>query len=111
MLHSTRGEKMEEITTPKEITPLEARQAEVAQYEANIAIYKKMLVGLPTEWPTHLQQYRGATDRHKVIGEIANLDDVQLLADLWTADDCVKAIRTETLEKRKSEAVLAALQV
>ena len=101
---------MEEITTPKVITPLEAREAEVAQYATNIALYTKMLSGLPTQWPKHLEQYRGATERHKVIGEISNLDDVQLLADLWTADDCVKAIRTETLEKRKSEAILAALK-
>jgi hypothetical protein len=96
--------------TEQTMTALEARIAEVAQYEANIAMYTSMLANLPTEYPTHLQQYKGATDKHSVIGNISNLDDVELLSDLWTADDCVKAIRTETLEKRKAQAILAVLQ-
>jgi hypothetical protein len=91
-------------------TPLEARIAEVAQYEANIALYTSMLAALPTEYPAHLAQYKGATDKHKVIGTIEDLADVELLSDLWAADDCHKAIRTETLEKRKAEAILAVLQ-
>jgi hypothetical protein len=98
------------MTEQTQMTPLEARIAEVAQYEANIAMYTTMLAGLPTEYPAHLLQYKGATDKHGVIGLIENLDDVVLLSDLWTADDCRKAIRTETLEKRKSEAILAVLQ-
>ena len=94
-----------------EITPLQAREAEVAQYEQNIAMYKTMLAGLPTEWPARLLEYKEVTNKHEVIGKIQDLDDVELLSDLWAADDCVKAIRTETLEKRKSEAILAALKV
>ncbi len=93
-----------------QITPLQARIAEVAQYEANIQLYKNMLAKLPTEWPTRLTEYRNAIDKHAVIGKIVDLDDVELLSDLWTADDCVKAIRTETLEKRKAEAILVALK-
>lgn len=93
-----------------EITPLQAREAEVAQYEQNIAMYKVMLAGLPTEWPARLLEYKEVTNKHEVIGKIQDLDDVELLSDLWAADDCVKAIRTETLEKRKSEAILVALR-
>jgi hypothetical protein len=93
-----------------QITPLQARIAEVAQYESNIALYTSMLANLPTEWPARLEQYKNVTDKHKVIGEISDLDDVELLSDLWVADDCVKAIRTEILEKRKAEAILAILQ-
>ena len=89
-----------------EITPLQAREAEVAQYEKNIAMYKVMLAGLPTEWPARLLEYKDVTNKHEVIGKIQDLDDVELLSDLWAADDCVRAIRTETLEKRKSEAIL-----
>ena len=91
-------------------TPLEARIAEVAQYEANIALYTSMLAALPTEYPARLAQYKGATDKHTVIGTIEDLDDVELLSDLWAADDCRKAIRTETLEKRKAEAILNVLR-
>jgi len=96
--------------TEETMTPLQARVAEVAQYQANIAMYTSMLANLPTVWPAHLQQYKGATDKHKVIGEIENLDDVTLLSDLWAADDCRKAIRTETLEMRKAQAILTVLQ-
>jgi hypothetical protein len=92
------------------ITPLQARIDEVAQYETNIAMYKVMLAALPTEWPTRLLQYKDVTNKHEVIGKIQDLDDVELLSDLWAADDCVRAIRTETLEKRKSEAILVALK-
>jgi hypothetical protein len=92
------------------LTPLEARIAEVAQYEANIALYTSMLAGLPTEYPAHLAQYKGVTDKHGVIGTIEDLADVELLSDLWAADDCRKAIRTEILEKRKAEAILSVMQ-
>jgi len=96
--------------TEQTVTPLQARIAEVAQYEANIAMYTAILANLPTEWPANLQQYKGAVDKHSIIGNIVSLDDVELLSDLWAADDCRKAIRTETLEKRKAQAILAVLQ-
>jgi hypothetical protein len=98
------------MTEATPMTPLQARVAEVAQYETNIAMYTTMLASLPTEYPAHLEQYKGATDKHAVIGTIENLDDVELLSDLWAADDCRKAIRTETLEKRKAQAILNVLQ-
>ena len=92
------------------ITPLEARIAEVAQYQANIDMYTTMLGNLPKEWPARLVEYKDATDKHGTIGRIDDLKDVELLSDLWAADDCRKAIRTETLEKRKAEAILKVLQ-
>ena len=98
------------MTEQTQITPLQARIAEVAQYEANIVMYTTMLASLPTEYPAHLLQYKGVTDKHSVIGTIEDLDDVELLSDLWAADDCRKAIRTETLEKRKAQAILTVLQ-
>jgi len=57
-----------------------------------------------------LEKYKGTTNKHEVIGEIDNLDDVALLSDLWAADDCRRAIRTETLEMRKAQAILAVMQ-
>lgn len=98
------------METEKVLTPLEARIAEVNQYQANIALYNTMLSNLPTEYPAHLEQYKNVSDKHAVIGTIDDLDDVLLLSDLWAADDCRKAIRTETLEMRKSQAILAVLQ-
>lgn len=93
-----------------QMTPLQAREAEVAQYEANIAMYQTILAGLPTEWPERLLQHRDAADKHKAAGEVDDLSDVTLLSQLWYADQCYRAIRSETVEKTKAEAILATLQ-
>jgi hypothetical protein len=92
------------------ITPLQARIAEVAQYQANIQMYTSMLANLPIEWPARLLEYKDVTNKHEVIGKVQDLDDVELLSDLWAADDCRKAIRTEILEMRKAQAILQVLQ-
>ena len=39
-----------------------------------------------------------------------DLADVELLSEIWFADECYKSIRTETLEKRKAEAILSTLK-
>lgn len=96
--------------TTAQPTPLELRLAEVAQYEANIAMYKAILATLPTEYPAHLEQYKGATDKHATSGLIDNLDDVELLSKLWYADDCYAAIRSETVELQKAKAILDVLK-
>jgi hypothetical protein len=97
------------MTEQTQITPLQARIAEVAQYNANIALYENILKTLPTEWPERLLSHRGAKQQHDAI---ANVDaaDVELLAKLWYADECTKAIKTETLELTKSKAILDVLQ-
>jgi hypothetical protein len=92
-----------------ELTPLEARQQEVDQYTANIAMYTTILGTLPTEWPERLVSYKGSTDKHKDIATVDDLADVELLAKLWQADDCKAAIRTETLERTKAAAILAVM--
>jgi hypothetical protein len=92
-----------------QVTPLQARIAEVAQYEANIALYKTILETLPTEWPENLLQYKGAKNQHDTISGVESTD-VELLSKLWYADECAKAIKTETLELTKSRAVLNVMQ-
>lgn len=99
-----------EIQSTPQLSPIEIREKEVAQYQANIEMYSAILTGLPKEWPAHLLQYRDATDKHKTASEVSDLDDVSLLSQLWYADECYKAIRSETVEKTKAEAILAALQ-
>ena len=91
-------------------TALEARQAEVAQYEANIALYTAILQTLPTQWPTHLEQFKGSKNEHEDIAKVENLADVELLGKLWYADTVKKAIRTETIECTKAKAILQILQ-
>lgn len=96
--------------TTEQLTPLEARIAEVAQYEANIAMFKAILATLPTEWPEHLAQYKGATNKHATSAQIQNLNDVELLSKLWYADECFASIRSEMVEMQKAKAILAVLQ-
>jgi hypothetical protein len=90
--------------------PIAARRDEVAQYDANIAMYTAIYAGLPKQWPAHLEQYRGNKDHQGTIDQIEDLDDVVLLSQLWYADECHKAIRTETLERTKAASILAALE-
>ena len=89
--------------------PIKARQDEIAQYEQNIATYTAIAAATPSEWPERLLPHKGAKNKHEVIATIEDLADVELLSDLWANDDAKAAIRTETLEKRKAEAILAAL--
>jgi len=96
-------------TQNQEITPLQARKNEIKQYEMNIATYTAIEANTPSEWPEHLLQYKGAKNRHEVIAQIESLEDVELVSDLWTHDDAKAAIRTETLEKRKAEAILSTM--
>jgi hypothetical protein len=93
-----------------EITALQARQQEVAQYEANIAMYKTIILTLPNEWPDHLLQYRVVENKHKASAEITDLDDVTLVSQLWYADECAAAIRAETVEMTKAKSILAVLE-
>jgi len=93
-----------------EISPLDARRAEVAQYEANIALYKTILLSLPTEYPGHLIQYKNAANKHDVVASVENIQDVELLSKLWYADECIKFIRTETLEMTKAKSILSVLE-
>lgn len=93
-----------------DMTLLELRQAEVAEYENSIALYTAIAASLPSEYPAHLAQFKGATDKHAVIATITDLADVELLSDLWAYDDAQAAIRSNMVEKRKAEAILNVLQ-
>jgi hypothetical protein len=97
------------MTEETQMTPLQARIAEVAQYQANIALYENILKTLPTEWPERLLQHRGAKNQHDAIASVDSVD-VELLAKLWYADECAKAVKTETLEMTKAKSILNVLQ-
>lgn len=90
--------------------PIAARVEEVAQYEAGIAMYQAIAAGLPSEWPAHLVQFKGRTDTHQAIAEIEDLDDVQLVSDLWAHDNAQAAIRANMVERAKAQAILTAMQ-
>ena len=93
-----------------QLTALEARRLEVAQYQQNIAIYTAISQALPSEWPEHLVHLKSVKNRHEAVAAIEDLEDVQLLASLWAYDDAKAAVRAETVELIKSQAILSVLE-
>lgn len=94
---------------PASVEQIEAREAEVAQYDANIATYEAILANLPDQWPARLEQFRGRTDQHQAITE-CDVEDVDLLAQLLYAEQCRRAVRAEKMERTKAAAILAVLK-
>ena len=95
--------------TDETFDPVQARRDEIAQYDANIAMYQAILATLPTEWPKELEEHRDPRNQHKALKKV-QADKVQQVAELWYADDVAQAIKTETLERTKAAAILAALE-
>jgi hypothetical protein len=98
------------MTESTQVTALEARIAEVAEYENGISLYTSIANSLPSEWPSHLAHLKGSIDKHSAIAGIEKLSDVQLVSKLWAHDDAEAAIRANYVEKSKAEAILAAMQ-
>ena len=92
------------------IDPITLRENEVAQYDANIALYQTILATLPTDWPARLEQYKGRKDHQQAVAEVDDLDDVELLAKLLYMEQVKASIRAEKLERTKAAAILAALK-
>ena len=97
-------------TTEPVYDPIKAREEEVAQYDANIALYKSIYADLPKEWPARLEGFKGRKDHQEAVAEVDDLDDVELLAKLLYMEQVKAAIRAETLERTKAAAILAALK-
>lgn len=87
-----------------------AREAEVAAYDQNIAIYQTIYADLPKDWPARLEQFKGRKDHQQAVAEVDDLDDVELLSKLLYMEQVKAAIRAETLERTKAAAILAALK-
>ena len=88
---------------------LEARRAEVAEYDNNISMYRQIAAGLPSEWPERLAGWKGARD-HQAAAAAAPVEDVPLLAQLLMREHCEKMEKTEILERTKAAAILAVLE-
>jgi hypothetical protein len=88
---------------------IDARQAEVDQYDANVALYESILGALPTEWPARLEQFKTRKDHQQAVNE-CDIDDVELLSQLLYMEQVKASIRAEKLERTKAAAILAALK-
>jgi hypothetical protein len=91
------------------VNPIQLRREEVAQYDSNIAVYEAILTSLPEEWPEELQQYRNPKNQHKDIDQVP-AQHLDLVCQLWYADDVAHLIRTEKLERMKAAAILSVLE-
>jgi hypothetical protein len=93
----------------EQFNPINHRREEVNQYNANIAMYQAILATLPQEWPPELEQFKNPLKPHEMIDQVA-AEQVQQVSELWYADELRHLIRTETLERTKAAAILAALE-
>ena len=88
---------------------IDARQAEVDQYDTNVALYTTILDTLPSEWPARLEQFKTRKDHQQAVTECDEAD-VELLAQLLYMEQVKASIRAEKLERTKAAAILAALK-
>ena len=88
-----------------ELTPYQARSAEVESYSANIDIYTSLLATLDGNWDADLIQYKGMEGHAAVTA--CPLDRVERLAVLIQFEQVSNLIKTEMLERAKSAAILA----
>ena len=86
-----------------------ARQAEVDQYDQNIALYETIISTLPDKWPARLSAFKGRKDPQQAITECDDAD-VELLAQLLYREQCENLIKSERLERTKAAAILAAIK-
>lgn len=93
----------------EEISQLEARRMEVAQYDSNISMYESIIASLPSEWPARLAQFKGRSDHHQAASEV-NSSDVELLAQLLYREQCENALRAERMERTKAFSILKVLE-
>jgi hypothetical protein len=91
-------------------TEIEFRRKELQDYQNNIDNFNTIISTLPNSLPTRLESYRSRTDKHTAAAEIQDLDDVKLVADVWFHDELQARVRSEIVEMRKVEAILAVLE-
>jgi hypothetical protein len=89
---------------------IQLRRDELSAYQNNIDNFSTIIKTLPTSLPSRLESYRSRTDRHAAAAEIQDLDDVKLVADVWFHDELQGRIRSEIVEMRKVQAILAVLE-
>lgn len=96
------------MTEAIEITPLQARVAEVAAYETNIATYKALLATLDGEWDADLIHLKDLEPQEAA--RQCSMDRLARLAVLQQHDQVTKLLKTEIVECAKATAILAIIK-
>jgi len=84
-----------------------SRTHEVYGYDINIVNYEIVLAGLSSDWPERLLPLRDLPP-HEAAAR-CDEDDVALLSELQQHDQVSRLIRTERVERDKSQRILDAL--
>ena len=90
-----------------ELTPYQARAAEVAAYKKNIDTYTTIVESIDGNWDEDLIQFKGM-ENHAAAGQ-CSLGRIERLAELQLHDHLQYLIRTETIEWFKSKSILATM--
>ena len=96
-----------ELPTPEQKTHLEIRQEEVDAYTNNINTYQAILLTLDGNWDADLVQFKGL-DPHEA-AKSCPMDKIERLAELQHHEQLSNLIKTEIVERSKSQAILTYL--
>jgi hypothetical protein len=102
---------MEIITNNQRISDLAdnivGRTHEVYNYDTNIQNYEALLAGYPTEWPEHLEQFKGMNP-HDAAAQCEH-EHIEELAACQQAERVSYLLKTEKVERAKAAAILDVL--
>lgn len=88
-------------------TPIEARQAEVDAYAANIVNYKNVLSTINGDWDADLVQFKGM-DMQEAARQ-CSMERLERLGELQLHDQVTNLLKTEIVERFKAQTILNSL--
>ena len=86
---------------------IELRQAELASYDANVQLYTALLATLDGNWDADLHHLKVLEPQEAA--RQCPMDRLERLAVLQQHDQVSNLLKTETVERAKSAAILAVL--
>jgi hypothetical protein len=88
-------------------TPIEARQAEVNAYAANIVNYENILSSIDGDWDDDLVQFKGM-DMQEAARQ-CSMERLERLGELQLHDQVTNLLKTEIVERFKAQTILNSL--
>jgi hypothetical protein len=90
-----------------QLTPVEARQAEVNAYSANIKNYENILATINGEWDKDLAHLKNVEAQEAA--RQCSMERLQRLAELQLHDQVKNLLKTEIVERAKAQIILTSL--
>ena len=97
----------QEMQSVQQVTPIEARQAEVNAYAANIVNYENILSSINGDWDEDLVQFKGL-DMQEAARQ-CSMDRLERLGELQLHDQVTNLLKTEIVERFKAQTILNSL--